>query len=139
LTCNGHLEPDIQLVEPSQSYRQPVQLFWNSGGKRAFELVSAESAGPDLFQPLVGRGCAFADIDGDGYLDVVLTANGGPARLLQNEGGSGNNWVRLVLEGDGIHSNRGAIGAQVTLEAGGVVQHRQVTSAGGYLSQSALL
>ena len=60
-----------------------------------------DAAGPDLFQPLVGRGCAFADIDGDGDLDVVLTDNGGPARLLRNEGGSGNHWLRLVLEGDG--------------------------------------
>ncbi len=85
---------------------------------------------------MVGRGCAFADIDGNGYLDVVLTANGGPARLLKNEGGTGNNWIRLILEGDGLRSNRSAIGARVTLEAGGMVQRRQLTSARGYLSQS---
>ncbi|HYT90915.1 MAG TPA: CRTAC1 family protein, partial [Gemmataceae bacterium] len=138
LTCNGHLEPDIQLVEPSQSYQQPVQLFWNTGGKRTYELVTPEFAGPDLFQPLVGRGCAFADIDGDGYLDVVLTANGGPARLLKNQGGTGNHWVRLVLEGDGKRCNTSAIGAHVRLTAGGKVQHRFVTSARGYLSQSEL-
>jgi hypothetical protein len=138
LTCNGHLEPDIHLVEPSQSYKQPVQLFWNSGGKRAFEQVTAEQAGPDLFKPLVGRGCAFADIDGDGYLDVVLTENGGPARLFKNQGGTGHHWVRLVLEGDGKRSNTSAIGAQVTLTAGGKTQHRFVTSARGYLSQSEL-
>jgi hypothetical protein len=138
LTCNGHLEPDIKLVEPSQTYKQPVQLWWNTGGKRAYELVGPQFAGPDLFQPIVGRGCAFADIDGDGYLDVVVTENGGPARLFKNQGGTGNHWVRLVLEGDGKRSNTSAIGAQVTLTAGGKVQHRFVTSARGYLSQSEL-
>jgi hypothetical protein len=91
-----------------------------------------------LFRPLVGRGCAFADINGDGYPDVVLTQNGGPARLLRNEGGAGNNWVRLVLEGDGENSNRSAIGARVTLEAEGFVQRREVAGGRGYLSQSEL-
>jgi hypothetical protein len=138
LTCNGHLEPDIKLVEPSQTYKQSVQLWWNSGGKRTYELVGPEFAGTDLFQPIVGRGCAFADIDGDGYLDVVVTENGGPARLFKNQGGTGNHWVRLVLEGDGKRSNKSAIGAHVTLTAGGKVQHRFVTSARGYLSQSEL-
>src|SRR5205823_6449203 len=51
---------------------------------------------------------------------------------------TGNNWIRLVLEADGVHSNRSAIGARLTLEAGGRIQHRQVTSARGYLSQSEL-
>src|SRR5207244_2304193 len=90
------------------------------------------------FQPMVGRGCAFADINGDGTLDVVLTANGGPARLLKNEGGTGNHWIRLTLAGDGVRSNRSAIGARVILEAGGEKFQREVTSARGYLSQSEL-
>jgi hypothetical protein len=138
LTCNGHLEPDIQKVRAGETYRQPAQLFWNSGGRRTFEPVTAARAGPDLFAPIVGRGCAFADIDGDGCLDVVLTDNGGPARLLRNEGGTGNHWIRLTLEGDGQRTNTSAIGARVTLKAGGTVQHREVTSARGYLSQSEL-
>lgn len=138
LTCNGHLEPEIMRVRAGQTYPQPVQLFWNSGRKAAFVPVRENEAGPDLFIPLVGRGCAFADIDGNGTLDVALTANGGPGRLLINEGGTQNNWIRLRLEGDGLKSNRSAIGALVTLEAGGLVQQRQVTSARGYLSQSEL-
>jgi hypothetical protein len=138
LSCNGHLEPEIAQLETGQGYEQPAQLFWNSGGKASFVPATAAEAGPDLFKPLVGRGCAYADIDGDGDLDVVLTANGGPARLLRNDGATGNHWIRLVLEGDGRTSNRSAIGARVTLEAGGVVYHREVTSGRGYLSQSEL-
>jgi hypothetical protein len=141
LTCNGHLEPEISTVQRGQSYEQPAQLFWNCGGKSTYVEVTEKEAGPDLFQKLVGRGCAYADIDGDGYPDLVLVGNGGPARLLHNDGpkvGPRNHWIRLQLEGDGVRSNRSAIGAQITLEAGEWVQHRQVTSGRGYLSQSEL-
>ncbi len=138
LICNGHLEPEISSVQAGQSYEQPAQLFWNTGGRATYAPVSEKQAGPDLFVPMVGRGSAYGDIDNDGYPDVVLTANGGRARLLRNEGGTGNNWIRLVLEGDGKRSNRSAIGAKVRLEAGGKVLYREVISGRGYLSQSEL-
>jgi hypothetical protein len=138
LTCNGHLEPDISTVQASQAYEQAAHLYWNTGGRVTYAPVSDREAGPDLFRPMVGRGCAFASIQNDGNLDVVLVANGGPARLLKNQGGSGNNWVRLVLEGDGRRSNRSAIGARVTVEAGGKVQHHHIAGARGYLSQCEL-
>ncbi len=140
LTCNGHLEPDIARAQPEQSYSQPAQLFWNRGpAKPRYALMPSSAAGLDLFVPMVGRGCAYLDIDGDGALDVVLTANGGPARLLRNENRTGHHWLRLRLEGDGTRSNRSAIGARVQLEAGGREQYREVTSARGYLSQSELV
>ena len=139
LTCNGHLEPDIARSQPAQSYAQAVQLFWNRGQRSPrFGLVTAKTAGPDLFAPLVGRGCAYLDVDGDGALDVVLTANGGPARLLRCENRTGNHWLRLRLEGDGKRSNRSAIGARVVLLADGREQRREVSGACGYLSQSEL-
>ena len=138
LSANGHLESGIRLVESDQSYPQPAQLYWNTGqvGRHLFVPVGPAAAGPDLFRPMVGRGSAYADLDGDGDLDVILTANGGPARLLRNEGGSGNHWLRLRLEG--TTSNRAALGARVTLRAGGRAQHRQLFPAMGYLSSSEL-
>jgi hypothetical protein len=134
LLANGHLESDIGLVQSSETYEQPAQLFWNSGqrGRRLFVQVGPDAAGPDLFQPIVGRGSAYADIDGDGDLDVVLTANGGPALLLRNDGGNANRWLRLQLVG--TDSNRDGIGAKLTVEAGGRTQRRQHFPAKGYMS-----
>jgi hypothetical protein len=138
LTCNGHLAKEISQSQHGQTYEQPVQLFWNTGKKPAYVLVTDKQAGKELFRPLVGRGCAYADINKDGYLDVVLTENGGPARLLRNEGGTHNNWIRLVLEGNEEDSNRSAIGARVTVQAGALVQQREVLSGRSYLSQCEL-
>jgi hypothetical protein len=139
LTCNGHLEPDIARALPGQTHAQAVQLFRNRDNQLPrFELVTGQEVA-DLLRPLVGRGCAYLDFDGDGSLDVVLTANGGPARLLRNEGGAGNHWVRLRLEGDGVRSNKSALGARVVLEAGGRIQRREVASSRGYLSGSELV
>src|SRR5437899_956393 len=75
LTANGHLEEEITKIQKSQTYAQPAQLFWNAGERAGgcFVAVPRAKAGPDLFKPIVGRGSAFADIDGDGDLDVVLT------------------------------------------------------------------
>ncbi len=138
--CNGHIEPEIASIQSSQTHAQPPQLFWNTGdGECYFEPVPESRAGKDLFKPMVGRGCAFADLDGDGDPDIVMAANGGAARVLQNEAPKSNRSVRLDLRGDGTKSNRSAIGAQVTVLAGGQTYSRQVTGGRGYLSQSELV
>jgi hypothetical protein len=140
LTCNGHLDPGIGKLQAGQKYAQSPQLFWNTGQQpRGFEQVTEEAAGPDLFAPLVGRGCAYADLDGDGDLDVILTGNGGPARVLRNDNQLGHHWLRLRLEGDGVHSNRSAIGARIVLETEDGEQRREIAAARGYLSQSELV
>ena len=138
LSCNGHLDEDIVKLQKSQSYAQPAQLFWNSGASKGagFAVVSSDKAGADLFKPLVGRGSAFADLDGDGDLDAVLTQTGGPPLLLRNDQQLGHHWLRLKLTG--TKSNRDAIGAWITIRAGGVMQSRQVMPTRSYLSQSEL-
>lgn len=138
LTSNGHIEPEIAKAFPDQRYRQSAQLFWNRRGAKleGFELAPAVGSGTNLFTQIVGRGSAFADIDGDGDLDVVLTQIGGPPLLLRNDLKAGKNWLRLKLIG--TSANRDAIGAWVRVRSGNQVLHRQVMPTRGYLSQSDL-
>jgi hypothetical protein len=138
LTANGHLEPDIALARPLQKQAEAAQLFRHVGtpGGPRFETVA--DAG-DLLKPLVGRGAAYLDFDGDGAPDIVLSTNGGAAKLFRNENATARHWLRLKLVGDGARSNRDAIGAAVEVTTATVTRRFYVSGARGYLSQSELV
>lgn len=137
LQANGHLESEINQVQPSQTYEQPAQLFWNAGKaeKRTFIEVDPASTG-DLQQHVVGRGCSAADVDGDGDLDVLLTQSGGKPLLLRNDQTLGHHWLRLRLVGRG--ANRDAIGARVDVAGPDGKQCQEVMPFRSYLSQAEL-
>ena len=133
--ANGHVSDDINTVQPKITYAQPAHLFRNLGGRK-FEEVTAKT-GAALQQRVVARGAAFGDFDNDGDLDLLVTANNGPARLLRNDGGNRRNMLRVKAVGS--TSNRDAIGTKikVTLADGGVL--RQVVKTGSsYASQNEL-
>ncbi|MDE2805969.1 MAG: CRTAC1 family protein [Gemmatimonadota bacterium] len=133
VAANGHIEPGINTVRREQTFAQSPQLFLGnrSGG---FNDASTE-VGEDFGEPLVGRGSAYADIDLDGDLDLLVTVNGGTPRLFRNDlaGASG---IGVLLEG--AAPNRDALGALVTVYAEGRSQRRFVATGSSYLSQSSL-
>ncbi|MFG0264841.1 MAG: CRTAC1 family protein [Rhodopirellula sp. JB055] len=135
--ANGHLEEDINRVQPSQHYEQPPQMFWNAGPEFETEFVpvGAEQLGDDFVVPMVGRGASYADIDSDGDLDLLITSVGRAPRLLRNDQQTGHHWLRLKLVGDGVKCNRDAIGAWVDVTVGGEVLTKQVMPTRSYLSQ----
>lgn len=132
--ANGHLDEEIERVQKKVKFRQSPLLFRNLG-KGKFEDVSA-TVGSDFMKPQVARGAAYADIDHDGDLDVLLTTNNGPAVLLRNDGGSRNHWIGVSLSGTG--SNRNGIGATVKIQTAASSQWRAVHSGSSYCSQSDL-
>ena len=128
--ANGHLYPDIEKTG-SSTYRQRNHLFRNAGRGR-FRLVTIETGGPLLLQQS-SRGAAFGDYDNDGDVDILVSVIDGRPMLLRNDS-SGGHWVTLRLEG--AASNRSAIGAKVTIQAGGRSHVTEVRSGGSYISHN---
>ena len=115
---NGHVMNDSGHFRPGSKEAQRKLLFRNDGGGRFKEV--GRTSGSGFVPEAVGRTLVAGDVDNDGALDLLVTNNGGPAELLRNGGGTGNNAVLLALVG--TKSNRGAIGARVRLTAGGSTQ-----------------
>lgn len=137
MCANGHLEEDINRVQPSQHYAQPPQLFWNAGAECDTEFVAVDSqqCGKDLVAPMVGRAAAYLDFDRDGDQDILLTSVGGAPRLLRNDQQLDRHWLRIQLIGDGKQVNRDAIGSWVEVTAGGHTYRQQVMPTRSYLTQ----
>lgn len=132
--ANGHIEDEIGRIQPKVQYKEPPLLFRNLG-QRKFADVSG-SVGPDFHRPIVARGAAYADIDHDGDLDILISTNNGPAYLLRNDGGNRNNWI--CIRTVGTKSNRDGIGAVVRVESSSGKQWGMIRSGSSYCSQSDL-
>ena len=130
LLANGHVEPTIQAVQKNVTYRQAPILYWNAGNGR-FTPLGARAG--DLERPLVARGAAYADLDGDGDLDVVIVENGGRARVFVNRLDRPERSVRVRLVGAG-RSNRDAVGARATATVGRRTFTQEVSGGQSYLS-----
>jgi enediyne biosynthesis protein E4 len=132
--ADGHIENEIERVQKRVSYAEPPHLFRNLGAGK-FQEVTAQM-GTAFASAKVGRGAAYADIDNDGALDVLVTTNGGRPWLFHNEGQS-NHSLRIKLLG--TKSNRDGIGAVVHVTSGGAKQWQMLRSGSSYLSASELV
>lgn len=131
-TVNAHVNDNQELYN-EQTYRQANSLLLNAGNGR-FQNAAAQAGAAFQFRR-AHRGCAFADFDNDGLVDVVTTALNEPVELFQNQTSGAGHWlsVRLV----GARSNRDGLGAQLKLTlASGARLFNQATTSVGYASSS---
>jgi hypothetical protein len=132
--ANGHIFADVEKYpQLGETYRQKNQLLLNLGTR--FRDVS-ERAGGGLQIARVGRGLAVGDLDDDGDPDLVVSNMDEAPTLLENRQRTGHHWVGFRVAGP--TRNRFAIGAKVTVDAGGNKQSREIRSGGSFLSQSDL-
>jgi hypothetical protein len=132
--ANGAVNLVPALRGTPNPFRQRNQIFRGAGNRRLQELTSA-AAGPAFDTLEVSRGVATGDLDNDGFTDVVLSNNGGPARVLRNTAATGHGWLGITLRQPGL--NWQAVGATVVVDAGpsaGTLY--RVRTDGSYLSAS---
>jgi hypothetical protein len=126
---NGNPDDLIQVYHKDVDYEEPLLLFHNSS--KTLENISARS-GPVFAKHLSARGMAVGDFDNDGAVDVLISTNGGAPLLLRNNAAKQNHWLGLTLVG--TKSNRDAVGARITYQAGDLKRSRMKIGGGSFLS-----
>ena len=134
LSVNGHVYPQVDSLPSGARYREPANLFLND--KDGTFCDASAQAGEAIRTPRVSRGLAAVDLDNDGNMDMVVENLVGAPVILHNPGQPGAHWITFELAG--TKSNRLALGARVTVRAGGMTQTDEVRSGGSYLSQGDL-
>jgi hypothetical protein len=129
--ANGHVYPEIDRSPLGETYRQKTLLYRNLGNGRFADIT--DSAGPGFAPRRPSRGLATGDLDGDGRPEILIVNMNDKPTLLKNAG-TRQNAIAITLIG--TRSNRSAIGARCTLEAGGRKQIAEVMSGGSYFSQN---
>jgi enediyne biosynthesis protein E4 len=127
--ANGNPDDMIETLQKDVTYREPLMLFHSDG--KTLHNVSAES-GPLFARNLSARGLAIGDFDNDGAVDVLVSVNDAAPLLMRNLAAKGNHWLGIKLVGK--KSNRDAIGARVTYQAGDLKRSRTKVGGGSYLS-----
>jgi enediyne biosynthesis protein E4 len=136
--ANGHIDVDVQKVQPNVKYAMPPHVFRNLGKGNFVETT--KSLGAAFDSPRVGRGAAYGDVNNDGRLDLLLSTNGGRAYLFENDAtGEAAQQKSLRIKLVGTKSNRDGIGSMVKLSAGGESQLEMMRSGSSYMSASELV
>jgi hypothetical protein len=131
IIANGHVYPEVDRAVVGDRYLQKTLVYRNLGNGRFADITT--QAGPALETPRPARGLAVGDVDGDGRPEIIIVNMNATPSLLKNQGPR-QNFLSVAL--GGTKSNRSAIGARVTVEAGGRRQIDEVMSGGSYYSHS---
>jgi hypothetical protein len=131
IVANGHVYPEVDTGLTAEKYKQPRLLYWNRGDGQFFDL--SLQAGSGISDVHSSRGLAVGDLDNDGTEEIVIVNLGETPSLLKNFASSGNSLLVRALT-----SGRDAIGARITVTAGGHKQIDEVRSGGSYISQNDL-
>ncbi len=126
----GHVE---SISQPGQPADQTNTVFRNLGPSGKWQPLT-EEAGFNAVPPARHRGCAFADLDGDGRVDIVVTALGADAEIWMNRSPNAGHWLDIALQG--TKSNRDGIGARIKVVSKRGEQYNHMTTSVGYASSS---
>jgi hypothetical protein len=129
IVANGHVYPEVDTGHTAEKYKQPRLLYWNRGDGQFFDLSA--QGGPGITNVHSSRGLAVGDLDNDGNEEVIVNNMGEAPSLLKNFASSGKSLLVRALT-----SGRDAIGARITVTAGGHKQIDEVRSGGSYMSQN---
>ncbi len=127
--ADGHVYPFVENYKIGEEFKQPRQLFWNRGDGQFFDMSATGGAG--ITTKHSSRGVAIGDFDNDGSMEIVVVNLFEPPSLLKNFGSHGNSLLIRALTSAG----RDALGARITVTAGGRKQIDEVRSGGYHISQ----
>ena len=130
---NGHVYPQVDKLPQTSGLQlhQPKFVYFNQGDGSFCD--ASEQSGQAIVEPRLSRGLAVGDLFNDGNMDIVVEDLDSGPMILRNPGIPGHHWISFELAG--TKSNRMAIGAKVSISAGGVTQMAEIHSGGSYLSQ----